>query len=526
MAGLAIASNALKLGGQIGNYLQAYRERWNQTSKEIADLQRLHDELAGKKAEWAQLLKDYGLTNDQGLRTQFEIASTHLDEERQKFSHLQNNWCLSFWTKAQASPEILTDSINKLINDFEQIQNFLRNQEILIPMLANRANDIPDSLGFELDPRIVRLEEMEDKVMKELTPEACNKVVNVYGEPGSGKTCLAKCIAYQIHQVTNMRRSKSSSTHTPIHENNTMFQDGAVFLTCDPEAKDCGELCGEILAKIRAPGQDTCADKDLSEKLRAMRNRLQTKHILIVFDNVMNYEQIRELLALEAKGVKYLVTSRQMEVWPDAKCVLMDKPTMSEAHKILARRAKMPNDQIPPHLRWSVHTLIERVGYNLLGLALILKTMKDPLQEEYWELALEDFNSIVADDESSFQDKRVEAFGQPYPYTLSVAMLMAVEGLHDKARDLLYLVALFGGHGVPEPLLALAFTASHPKLLPGDFVRARDELEEHDLIQVECRSDPIHHFTRRTCVVNPTRRFLIRKKKQGEVAEQHKDTPW
>jgi hypothetical protein len=169
-------------------------------------------------------------------------------------------------------------------------------------------------------------------------------------------------------------------------------------------------------------------------------------------------------------------------------------------------------------MQWLVDRLIDEVGYNLLGLALILKTMKDPLQEENWERALHDFNSIVADDESSFQDKRVEAFGQPYPYTLSVAMLMAVEGLHDKARDLLYLVALFGGDGVPEPLLALAFTASHPKLLPGAFVRARDELEEHDLIQVECGTDPIHHFTRRTCVVNPTRRFLIRKKKQGEVS--------
>jgi hypothetical protein len=164
-----------------------------------------------------------------------------------------------------------------------------------------------------------------------------------------------------------------------------------------------------------------------------------------------------------------------------------------------------------------VSRLIDRVGYNLLSLALILKTMKDPLQQEYWELALEDFNTI-ADDASIFHTRRVEAFGEPYPNTLSVAMLMALEGLHDKARDLLYLLALFGGHGVPEPLLGLAFRASHPKLLPGAFVRARDELEEHDLIQVECRIDPIDHFTRRKCVLNPTRRLLIRKKKEGEVS--------
>ncbi len=164
-----------------------------------------------------------------------------------------------------------------------------------------------------------------------------------------------------------------------------------------------------------------------------------------------------------------------------------------------------------------VDRLIDRVGYNLLGLALILKTMKDPLQEEYWELALEDFNSI-ADDASFVDRRRVEAFGEPYPHTLSVATLMALEGLHDKARDLLYLLALLGGHDVPEPLLGLAFGASHPKLLPGDFVRARDELEEFDLIQVECRIDPIDHFTRRTCVLNPTRRLLIRKKKEGEVS--------
>jgi energy-coupling factor transporter ATP-binding protein EcfA2 len=226
-------------------------------------------------------------------------------------------------------------------------------------MLASRAIDTPDSLGFGLDPRIVRLEEIEAKVMKEFTPEANNKVVNLYGEPGSGKTCLAKSIAYQIQDAANniMRRSKSSSTHASINEKNTMFQDGAVFLTCDPEAKDCGKLCGEILGKIRVPGQDACVDKELSEKLQAMRNRLLTKRVLIVFDNVMNLEQIKDLLVSEATGVKYLVTSRSKEVWPDAKCVLMDKPTKREAYKIFARRAKMPHYKIPRNLYVSASKL-------------------------------------------------------------------------------------------------------------------------------------------------------------------------
>jgi hypothetical protein len=361
MAGLAIASNALALAGEIGIYLQAYREKWNQTSKAISDFERLHDQLASKKAEWAQMLRDYGLTNDQRLRTRFETALKHLDEERQKFSHLQSDCCLSFWTKARASPEILTNSIDRLINDFEEIQKFLKDQEDVTRMLASRAIDTPDSLGFGLDPRIVRLQEMEDKVMKELkdfTSESSNKVVNLYGEPGSGKTCLAKSIAYQIYDAANnMRSSKSSSTHASINENNTMFQDGAVFLMCDPEAKDCGKLCGEILGKIRAPGQDACVDKELSEKLQAMRNRLLTKRVLIVFDNVMNLEQIKDLLVSEATGVKYLVTSRSKEVWPDAKCVLMDKPTKREAYKIFARRAKMPHYKIPRNLYVSASKL-------------------------------------------------------------------------------------------------------------------------------------------------------------------------
>jgi hypothetical protein len=36
------ASNALELAGKIGHYLQAYRERWNQTSKAISDFELLH----------------------------------------------------------------------------------------------------------------------------------------------------------------------------------------------------------------------------------------------------------------------------------------------------------------------------------------------------------------------------------------------------------------------------------------------------------------------------------------------------
>jgi hypothetical protein len=360
MAGLAITSNVLPLVPEIGKYLRAYRESWNQTSQEIADFKRHHDQLTRKKAKWAQMLEDYGLTNDQDLRTQFELASKHLDEESQKFNHLENNCCLSFWTKAQASPEIFTNSINRLINDFEDIQRLLKDHEDDARMLASRANNTPDSLGFKLDQRIVRLAEMEDKVMNQLndfTPKASN-ILNLYGEAGSGKTCLAKSIACQIHvAANNMKRSKSSSTHTPVHENSTTFQDGAVFLTCDPEAKDSGKLCGEILAKIRAPGHDTCVDKELPEKLQAMRKRLLTKHVLIVFDNVMNYEQIEPLLVFEATGVKYLVTSRRMEVWPDATCVLMGKPTKSEAYKILAKRAKMPNDEIPPNLLVSASKL-------------------------------------------------------------------------------------------------------------------------------------------------------------------------
>jgi hypothetical protein len=71
----------------------------------------------------------------------------------------------------------------------------------------------------------------------------------------------------------------------------------------------------------------------------------------------MNLEQIRDLLVLEATGVKYLLTSRKMEVWPDAKCVLMRKPNMEEALKIMARRAGMPNDKIPPKLRVSASKL-------------------------------------------------------------------------------------------------------------------------------------------------------------------------
>jgi len=356
MAELAIASNALNLAGTIGNSLQAYRERWNQTSKAISDFELLHDQLATQKDEWEQMLNNYGLTNDQSLRSRFDTASIHLDEERRRFSNLQNSGCLLFWTKARASPEILTDSINRLINDFEEIQISLKDHEEVTRMLASRANDTPDSLGFVLDPRIVRLEKMEYKVMKELndfTPEA-NKIVNLYGEAGSGKTCLSKSIAYQIHDAA---RSKSSSTHTSITEDRTMFQDGAVFLTCDPQAMDCGELCGEILAKIRAPGQDACVDKELPEKLRAMRKRLLTKHVLIVFDNVMNPAQIKDLLVSEATGVKYLVTSRRKEIWPDANCVLMDKPTRQEARKILATRAQMPNHEIPLNLLVSASKL-------------------------------------------------------------------------------------------------------------------------------------------------------------------------
>jgi hypothetical protein len=130
-----------------------------------------------------------------------------------------------------------------------------------------------------------------------------------------------------------------------------------VFLTCDPQAKDCGKLCDDILDKIGAPGQDTCADKELSIKLKAMRTRLRTKNVLILFDNVIDYEQIKDLLVFEATGVKYLVTSRQREVWPDATCVLMDKPTIWEARKILAKRAKMPNDEIPQNLLVSASKL-------------------------------------------------------------------------------------------------------------------------------------------------------------------------
>jgi hypothetical protein len=213
----------------------------------------------------------------------------------------------------------------------------------------------PAPLPFRPDHKYVPVWASILSVQQALENTEGPQIVNLYGEPGLGKSSLAKYVALYYQQLNTTRvedsskckRNSSKCTLSP----EISFPDGVYYILCGQNAKERSrELQLELLANLgmefnlaqwpstsTAAGIqecDSCTRPSFYTRQR-LRSYLANKRLLIVLDDLWEAELIEELFA-NTKGVKYLVTSQISDIWFAAESMKLKRPTVTQARQILA----------------------------------------------------------------------------------------------------------------------------------------------------------------------------------------------
>ena len=83
---------------------------------------------------------------------------------------------------------------------------------------------------------------------------------------------------------------------------------------------------------------EACSRSSFHTKTK-LRLRLADRKLLIVLDDVWEMKVIKEVL-VNAKGLKYLVTSQIRDVWNAAEKIELKRPSKTQAIQILANYTK------------------------------------------------------------------------------------------------------------------------------------------------------------------------------------------
>ena len=357
--------------------VQNGEDEWYAASKDLEDFKDLKAKMEEKKGWWVEAIRRNGLAQEEIVREPLASAVKCLQEESKKLEELQNNGCLSFMYKAshafqipclsfmfkaRAFPIPLKDCMDKVVRAFERIPSRISEKQESDLMFERIADELPDVLQNTLDKEIVKLSGTEESVKKHLEDMQGNQVVTLYGGLGSGKTCLAKSLAQHYRKI-----AKSSPDSGPSTQ---LFTDGVQFLPCGPKANS-RSVCIKLLKNLgfnmtsesHEEGKgDLRKDSnpegktDLSH-LKKLQRRLLELNLLIILDDVHDAKLVRDLRVLDAKKVKYLITSgrRGSGICPGATEIHMQKPTREEARQILGKYVSdLPNGEIPSSVQVSI----------------------------------------------------------------------------------------------------------------------------------------------------------------------------
>jgi hypothetical protein len=287
--------------------------------------------------------------NDQVLRRELSnkalLVALHaaiecLNKHKQYVYNLKKRRCL-IW-RMKAFPSDLSKALNKvreLIHADPQLMvNHVRTGRATAAAL----------LPFGSDRKYVPISTSIRAVQEALEDQKGPQIVNLYGEPGLGKSSLAKFVALYYQQ---QNRDRVQSTQCP----EISFPDGVQYILCGQNGKGTiRQLQHKLLANlgVRINSAHELSDltslgiqksddyfRSSSDTKLKLRSCLANKTILIVLDDVWEVEVVTELFT-HAKGVKYLVTSQLRDVWFGAENVELIRPTGTQAIQILANHTE------------------------------------------------------------------------------------------------------------------------------------------------------------------------------------------
>jgi hypothetical protein len=229
-----------------------------------------------------------------------------------------------------------------------------------------------------LDDKYVPLLETLEGVQEALENVSGPSVVTLYGQPGSGKTVMAKYLAVYYDELQGQQDEQDEQQNFLGNRSGSRqgkyFSDGVFFLTCGPRATS-KELHGEFWqnlgfrpifdvdtqqeTKYLDPcdqnwysNQDWCSESMLHKQLMG---RLVDSSMLIILDDVCETKVLEQLL-LPGRNLKYLVTSQDRRVWEDAVQINSAKPSLQDSRQILVNHVgpAMVNKELPPELQVSI----------------------------------------------------------------------------------------------------------------------------------------------------------------------------
>ncbi|CAM6110011.1 unnamed protein product [Calypogeia fissa] len=325
--------------------------------------------------------------------------------------------------------------------NWQMIMNFLliahANSHDEAPSLKDATNKqdlILSPLPFGLDDNYVPIDGTVAEVMQALEN---GRVVTVWGPPGMGKTALVKYTALPFE--TQRKQALLSNT--------ALFPDGIFYLGCGSGAqRRVTELQQELHYSLVEASIAECMGsfqaRDIHNELRSW---LRTRKALIILDDPWERTVLLEILIF-ADGVKYLITSQIRDIWTDAKRIKMEPPTMAQGRQILARftdglpsKQELPDNIVITTRFQDAHPSIANFG---IGINSSLATARSQ-----WVTLRDNHYNLVDDVQNS------PMYDSPYHLPVSTSMMMMVNSLDPKPRQLLDLLALIDDQKVPRELV-------------------------------------------------------------------------
>ncbi|KAL3685259.1 hypothetical protein R1sor_003281 [Riccia sorocarpa] len=311
-----------------------------------------------------------------------------------------------------------------------------------------------------------------DRIMSGLEDEQGPAVILLHGDPGSGKSVLARFI------VESYARSRGAGDPGSIFLNVPRIDPKLViFLECGQTA-DSTLLLQKLHEKLHPQvhrSQDQCGGGSMCTRTFLMMGR----RIIVVLDDVWNPELIEALLeevrSCDGARVKILVTSRRSNLsdLPEILKVKIGEITYTEAENILASHLGLTST--PQNLQKDVKILVESSGMHPLALAMIAHRITRDRSEdpERWKTVAKTYPALLRQQlraTSVRQGKQGMHFGSvfncAYKRSIGETLLLTYEDLEPDTRYLLLLIAKSGASSVPSPVVKMLFAyggANHHK---------------------------------------------------------------